>query len=577
MELLNWLKRSFNRKKIIQPWMQYYNELEKKIKFTDKTIYEYLKNIVEKDKELIALNYFGKKITYEELLKEINKVSKSLWSLGVRKKDIVTVCLPNQPEAVYLFYAINKIGAIADFIHPLSAPMEIKKYLNESKSRILITADFNFKKIESFIKDTNVYKTIFISPSESMPFLTSCGYFLTRGKKVKRPYLLKDNYMRWVDFLYEGTNFEETFDTKMSKNDTALILHSGGTTGTPKGIMISNYSFNALAQQGALNVSKVKPKDKIMTILPLFHGFGLGVCLHCPLCLKVETILIPEYNPKNFAHIIKKEKPHVIAGVPTLWEGMLKSKYLKKINLSSLKYVISGGDHLSLCLENGMNDFLKSRHATIQITKGYGMTESVAATAYTFEGANLPGSVGLPMIGNKFCICKPGTIEKLGPNKEGEICVTGPTLMQKYLNNKKETRKVLKKHFDGETWLHTGDLGYMNNDGIIYFTQRLKRVIVSSGFNVYPSLIEEVIASHPKVAHCSVVAIPHPYKIHAAKAYIVLKANEKITNIIKQEIKELCEKNLAKYSIPKEFEFIDALPTTLYGKVDYQALEKRMK
>ncbi|MDE6285297.1 MAG: AMP-binding protein [Bacilli bacterium] len=574
MEIINWLKRNFRKKIIKQPWLEYYSEKDKKIKFTNLTIYNYLKHTVGSDTELIALNYFGHKITYQELFKEIDKVSQSLQALGVKEKDVVTICTPNLPEAVIAFYATNKIGAIADMIHPLAAPQEIKKCLNETKSRILITVDFNYQKITSILAETLIYKTIIIPVNYSMPFILSCGYSLTKGLKNKVPFFLNENYLRWSDFLYLANGKKEEKEIKMTAQDTALILHSGGTTGTPKGIMISNFSFNAEAQQDAINVNQVQPGDKIVTILPIFHGFGACVCLHCPLCLKVETILVPEYNARHFARILKKDKPNVLAGVPTLWEGLLKNKYFEKIDLSSLKYVISGGDLLSLTLEEKMNKFLSQHHADITITKGYGMTESVAATSFTFKGINDPGSIGIPMVGNKFCICKPGTIEKVPFNIEGEICVNGPTLMQKYLNNKKETKNILKKHRDGKTWLHTGDLGYITEKGVIYFTQRLKRVIVSSGFNIYPSQIEQVIKSHPDVDKCCVIGMPHQYKMKVAKAYIVLKENMKVTNVIKKEIKEICEQNLAKYPIPKEYEYVKFLPTTLYGKIDYQMLER---
>ena len=573
MEIVNWIKRHVKRKNLKEPWLEFYSEKDKKIKFTDLTIYNYLKHTVGDDKELIALNYFGHKITYEELFSQIDKVAKSLLSLGVKEKDVVTICMPNMPEAVISFYAINKIGAIADMLHPLSAQSEIKNALNATKSRILLTVDFNYKKIEQIIDETHVYKTIVIPVNNSMPFVTSIGYYITRGKKLKNPFILKDNYMKWLDFIYVGSGYYGKNNCNMTKDDAALILHSGGTTGTPKGILISNFNFNAAAQQDAINVKEIKPKDKILTILPIFHGFGLGVCLHCPLCLKVETILVPEYNTKRFYSILKKEKPNVIAGVPTLWEALLNNKCFNKLDLSCLKYVISGGDQLPLPLESEMNNFLYNHNANIKITKGYGMTESVAATCFTFDGSNEPGSIGIPMIGNKFTICKPNSIDVLPLGVEGEICVNGPTVMMKYLNNKKETKQVLRAHKDGNIWLHTGDLGYINKNGVIYFTQRLKRVIVSSGFNIYPSQIEEIIEKHPKVLKCSVVPINHPHKIKAAKAYIILKDNGKATLVIKKEIKDLCELNLAKYAWPKEYEFVRELPKTLYGKVDYKALE----
>ena len=322
--------------------------------------------------------------------------------------------------------------------------------------------------------------------------------------------------------------------------------------------MISNYSFNAIAQQGAVNVIDVRPKDKIVTILPIFHGFGLGICVHTPLCLRVEVILMPEYDANRFYKIWKNDKPHVILGVPTLWEGMISNKKFKHVNMSQLKYIVSGGDYLRIKDEQRINNFLHAHGAHVDICKGYGMTESVAATCYTFPGVNEPGSIGIPMVGNTFKICDPKTMKELPLGEEGEICVHGPTLMMGYLNNKKETNCILKRHIDGKKWLHT---------------ERLKRMIVVSGFNVYPANIEDVISKHPGVDKVCVIGIPHPYKIHVPKAIIVLKKDYEKDQVL-SDLKELCQKELSVYAIPKEFEFRDSLPNTLYGKVDYKLLEK---
>lgn len=577
MRLLNkifyrYIKRKKNHG---NKWLGYYDAKNNTLDFPKVTIYEHLKSQIGDDLGFYALNYFGTRITYGEFFKKINRISRSLKALGVKKGDIVSICMPNTPEAVETFYAINKIGAIADMIHPLSAPNEIKHYLDESKSKVLILYDVNYDKYKDIIEKTKVEITILTSVAESMPRNLNIAYNLMNILKIKRPAKDDFNYMTWEDFLYMARLYKKPiYNGGMKDKDTAIILHSGGTTGTPKGIMISNYSFNALALQGHINVIKVQPKDKIMTILPIFHGFGLGVCVHCPLCLKVEVILIPEFDDKRFAKIIKNYKPNIIAGVPTLWEGIMSNKLFSELDLSSLKYVISGGDHLTVSMEKNFNDFLHSHGSTINVTKGYGMTESTAATAYTFEGSNIPGSVGLPMTGNQFCICKNDCTEILGPNQEGEICVCGPTIMQGYLNNKEETNKVLKKHDDGKIWLHTGDAGYIDKNGLIFFTQRIKRVIISSGFNVYPSQIEEVISTHPKVKQCCVIGIPHPYKMHVPKVYVVLNDGIKPNVKIEAELRLLCKKNLAAYALPKIFEFRDELPKTLYKKIDYKKLEE---
>ena len=559
-----------------EPWLDYYSRKERSIKFTTKSIYHYMKDSVGTDLDYIALNYFDNRISYNEFFDNIDTCARALRSFGVKEKDIVTICLPNMPEAIYAFYACNKIGAIADMVHPLSSPEQLKFYLKENKSRFLFLIDFNYDKFKDVIEESLVYKTILVSPKLSMPLTLSIGYTLTRSLGIKRPRLSDSDYMSWKDFMIKGVAYNKNFEANVKKDDIALILHSGGTTGTPKGIMISNYSFNALAQQSGVNVIDVRPKDKIVTILPIFHGFGLGVCVHTPLSLKVETILMPEYDANRFYKIWKNDKPHVILGVPTLWEGMMNNKKFDKVDMSQLKYIISGGDHLSVANETKINEFLHKHGAHVNICKGYGMTESVAATCYTFPGTNEPGSIGIPMVGNTYKIWDPEKNIEKEIGEEGEIIVNGPTLMSGYLNNQKETKNVLKKH-NGKLWLHTGDIGYISANGIVYYTQRLKRMIVVSGFNVYPSMIESVLESHKAIKKACVIGIPHQYKMHVPKAFIVLNEGYKYNNSLEKELKELCKKELAVFSVPKEIEVRENLPKTLYNKIDYKELEKEEK
>ena len=574
MKLFNNIKSFFSRRlHKNEPWLEYYSREERKIKFTSKSIYNFMKDSVGDDLGYFALNYFENRITYSDFFKNIDICAKALREYGIKVGDIVTICMPNMPEAIYIFYACNKIGAVADIIHPLSSPEQIKFYLNESKSSFLFLVDFNYEKVSDIIDDTVVHKVVLVSPSVSMPKMLSIGYRLTRGAKILKPEKNEEKYLNWKSFYQVGLTSKYDFNAKVKSNDLALILHSGGTTGSPKGIMISNYSFNAIAQQGAVNVIDVRPKDKIVTILPIFHGFGLGICVHTPLCLQVETILMPEYDAGRFYKIWKKDKPHVILGVPTLWEGMMSNKKFKNVDMSQLKYIISGGDYLRIPQEMKINKFLHQHGAKVNILKGYGMTESVAATCYTFPGTNEPGSIGIPMVGNTYKICDPETMEELPIGEEGEICVNGPTLMMGYLNNPKETSNIIRRHKDGRKWLHTGDIGYIAPNGIVYYTQRLKRMIVVSGFNVYPANIEDVISKHEAIDKVCVIGIPHPYKMHVPKAIMVLKSGYDEKNVI-NELKELCKKELSVYAQPKEFEFRKNLPKTLYNKIDYKSLEK---
>ena len=569
----NLFTKMFKHRDLNAPWLDYYSREERSIQFTTKSIYHYLIDEVGEDKDYIALNYFENRISYNEFFDNINVCARALRSFGVKEKDVVTICLPNMPEALYAFYACNKIGAIVDIIHPLSSPEQVKFYLKENKSRFLFLVDFNYDNFKDVIEDTLVYKTILVSPKLSMPLGLSIGYTITRSIRTKRPFFDRD-YMSWKDFMLKGVTYTKEFEADVKKDDTALILHSGGTTGTPKGIMISNYSFNALAQQSAVNVIDVRPRDKIVTILPIFHGFGLGVCIHTPLCLKVETILMPEYDANRFYKIWKNDRPHVILGVPTLWEGMMSNKKFDHVDMSQLKYIVSGGDYLSVAAETKINEFLHKHGAHVNIAKGYGMTESVAATCYTFPGTNEPGSIGIPMVGNTYKICDVETGEELELGEEGEICVNGPTLMQGYLNNQEETDLILKKHKDGKLWLHTGDIGYISSNGIVYYTQRLKRMIIVSGFNVYPAMIEKTLEKHEAIKKACVIGIPHPYKMHVPKAFLLLNEGYKDSSKLKKELKEMCKNELSVYAVPKEFEVRDDFPKTLYSKVDYKQLER---
>lgn len=554
------------------PWEKFYTKKELNIKVPNISLYELIEEKAEELPNNIALHYFGKNISYRTFMKLIDKCAKSFRSQGVREGDVVTICMPNTPEAIIAFYALNKIGAIANMIHPLSAEEEIKEYLNSTKSIMLVMIDFCYEKVKNIIDQTNVYKTIVVSPKDSMPVLLGIGYVLSKGIHFKKSTRGKE-FIRWNDFMLLGFNYNGKYIVHGKKDTPAVILHSGGTTGNPKGIVLSNGNFNALAIQSKVVMNKVESKDNVLTIMPIFHGFGIGVCVHIPFYLQAKVTLIPTFDAKRFDKLITKYKPTVLVGVPTLWEAMLGNPHFKNIDLSNLKYVVSGGDSLSAALCSKINVFLKEHNASIEVTQGYGMTESVAATALAWGVANIPGSIGIPWPGNSYKIVMPHTQEEVPYETEGEICVSGPTVMLGYLDNEKETNEVLQKHKDGKIWLHTGDIGYMTSDGIVFYTQRLKRMIISSGYNVYPSRIEQVIESHEGVLKCTVVGIPHPYKVQVPKAYVVLK-NGYSASKVKKEIKDLCEKNLAKFSVPKEFEFRKSLPKTLIGKVNYRQLEK---
>lgn len=565
----------FNKRKNKNQWEKYYTKEEWKNSVENISIYKYMSRNAEEYLDTNAYNYFGKVVTYKEFIKQIDLCANAFINEGIKKGDIVTICMPNTPEGIICFYALNKIGAISNMIHPLSGEQEIKKYINSTNSVMLVTIDICYEKIKNIIKETNVYKTVIVSAKDSMPLLLGLGYLVTKGIKIEKP-RKSNEYIYYKDFILKGYNIDSVSEVKVEKDDPAVILHSGGTTGTPKRILLTNGNFNALAQQAKTVFKRRKVGDICLTILPIFHGFGLGVSIHCPLSLGITCVLIPQFDAKKFDKLLEKHKPQFLLGVPTLYEALINTNNTN-LDLSQLKYVISGGDCLSPSLERKINVFLEKCGSKEKINQGYGMTESLAAVALSYDKGSKEGSIGIPFPGNYIKIVKPGTSEELGNGEDGEICISGPTVMLGYLDNEKETNEVLQIHKDGRIWLHTGDIGCIDKDGIIYYRQRLKRMIITSGYNVYPSHIESVIEEHEAVLKCTVVGIPHPYKVEVPKAYIVLKNEYKDNLSVKSSIKKYCEKNLSKYSIPYEFEYRKSLPKTLIGKIDINKLKEETK
>ena len=561
-------KRTFNN-----PWEKYYDEGKETIDVPDISIYEYLERHYIKNEYTIAINYYNQKITYKELINKIDVCAKSLVSYGVRENDVVSICLPNVPEAVIAFYAINKIGAIANMIHPLSSELEIKDSLIKTNTVLFITLNITFNKVENIIDETKIYKTIIVSPKDSMPTFLGLGYMLSKELKLKTP-KSNEKYMLWSDFILKGEKYNKNIKKDRSSKDDAAILHSGGTTGTPKNIVLTNGNINTVMEDAKIVFSYLDSKDTFLSILPLFHCFGLVVNICAPLILGSTIVLIPQFDAKRFDKIIKKFRPTVLLGVPTLFEALTKNPYMINYDMSYVSTVVSGGDSLTEEKNNEVNKFLKEHNSKARIIQGYGMTETTGPASLGFNNSDKPGSIGIPIPGVEIKILNIDTYEEMKYGEIGEICITGQTVMSRYLDNKEETDNIIKIHEDKKRWVHTGDLGYMDEDGVLFYVQRLKRMIISSGYNVYPSHIEKVLENHKYVESCGVIGVPDPYKIEVPKAFIVLKKGIEPTIDVTKELKEYCYKNLSKYMIPKKFEYRENLPKTLVGKIDYRKLEK---
>ncbi|WP_296968871.1 class I adenylate-forming enzyme family protein [uncultured Eubacterium sp.] len=557
------------------PWLKYFGDMPAHLDYPKGSMYEAVREsaITKKKMNSVAYEFQGKKTNYKQFLNKIEVLGKAYKSIGIDEGDMVTVCMPNTPQGVDTFYALNRIGAVPAMIHPLSAVGEIAFYINSTQSKAVLVVDLFYEKVLEALKQVkHPVKVVVAHIKDELPFPLNMLYPLTVKKKPAP--LPKDNknVIDWSDFISGGKKVKLS-DKFPKAEDTAVILFSGGTTGTSKGIRLTNLNMNALAAQVAANAGFTMEGLRMFSVMPLFHGFGLGVGIHTALMASGTCIIIPQFTIKTYARDVKKYKPNVIVGVPTLYEALLRSEGFD-FDLSFLRGMFCGGDSLSVELKKKVDKFLKEHNATIQVREGYGTTECVTASCLTPYDTYREGSIGIPLSDTYYSIVNPNNDSELPYGEEGEICICGPTVMKGYLNNAEETASTLRRHEDGNLWLHTGDLGYMDEDGFVYYKQRMKRLIIVSGINVYPSQVENAIDAHPDVLLSCAVGIPDPYKMHVVKAFVVLRQGVEPSDKIKEEIIENCKKNVSRYGVPREIEFRTELPKTLVGKVAYRVLEE---
>ena len=558
------------------PWLKYYGNAPASLDYPHLTMYQLVAQAAKRKPNNTAYVFMGKKTSYQEFMQRIEAAAKGLYKMGIRKGDRVTICMANTPQALDCFYALNRIGAVPNMIHPLSAAQEIAFYLNFSKSKAILTLDQFYYKVEEILPQLDSPCEILIAKvADELPAPLSLLYPMTKGARAIKK-LPKNGYTLWYKMVAAGRN--QVLPADDGKYDECgAILYSGGTTGTTKGIMLSNLNFNALALQ-TIAASGFTMEEiagmKMLSVMPVFHGFGLGIGIHTPLIAGGTCILIPQFNVNTYADVLVKQKPNLIPGVPTLFEALLRAEDLENADLSFLRGIFSGGDSLSPELKKKVDAFLKAHGCSEQIREGYGTTECVTASCLTPMDYARAGSIGVPFPDTFYKIVEPGTTNEVEPNIEGEICVSGPTVMMGYMDNLEETVSTLRRHYDGRIWLHTGDLGHMDQDGFVYFRQRMKRMIITSGYNVYPSQLENIIDGHEKVLLSCIIGVKDPYRVQRVKAYVVPMPGVEPTEELKEELLNYCSKHIAKYAMPREIEFRKELPKTLVGKVAYRVLEE---
>lgn len=560
-----------------RPWLEFYNEenIPSTIEYPDCSMVDMVIQSAEKWPDNTAYVYYGHKVSYKNFVRKIEKAARALKNYGVKEGDRVTICMPNTPEGITMVYAVNMVGAVCNMVHPLSSEKELEYYIKVAESKYVLVIDAVFDKIYRLRDTAQLERIIVVRPSDGLGFLKKKLYNTLHVKKVRLP-MSDSRVVLWEDFIANSYFYQGNYHEERGGNDPAVIMYSGGTTGAPKAVLLSNLNINAESICDATMIRQVTPGATVLSILPLFHCFGLGVCIHTPLCRGMGCILIPAFSHKQFAEIIKKNNPSFIVGVPTLFEALTNTK-LRSNDLESVTAVICGGDALNQTLRDKVNDFLKSHGSSAKIRVGYGLTEGSGAVCLSPEDAFADGIIGVPFPDTDFKIVKNDTFKELPVGQEGEICISGPLVMMGYLGDEAETAQTLRLHDDGKIWLHTGDIGYLGEDGLIYFAQRLKRIIISSGYNIYPTHLESVINSHEAVLTSTVIGVDHHYKGQVPKAYIVLKPGYRAGKKIEREIRELLERNVPIYALPATYEFRDKLPQTLVGKVAFRELEKESR
>lgn len=560
---------------IDKPWLKYYSSDYVNLPLPECKIFDYCYEENKNNMQLTALNYFGKKITYNQMFNSIDKVAAAFSRLGVVAGEIVPIIAVTIPEIVYTFYALNRIGAVSNMIDPRTGINGIKSYIDESESKTIVVLDLAYQVVLRAIGDDSTVKNIIIvSAADSLPHLTKILYRLSNHSKIA----YSANVYKWIDFVSLGAN-QQIIDSKYKKNSDCVIVHTGGTTGVPKGVILTDDNLNAAAQQILKSPLPLVSGDRFLNIMPLFIAYGTVLGIHSVHVGGLESILIPKFNPSDFAKILLKYHPSCVMGVPSHFDLLMKDKAIKaNTDLSFLKVAFVGGDKIKRDIEEQVNSFFEEHGSSVKISKGYSLTEASATATFASPVCNRVESVGLPLSKTTISAFEGGLDRELKCGEIGDLYISSPTIMKGYHNNEKETDQIIKFRDDGTRWLYTGDYGYVDTDGSIFVLGRKKRIIVRhDGFKVFPSQIEDVIEKDDRVIESCVVGIDDKSHNQGKLPYAFLVISEKGANNEEQVIASIsikCNEFIPEYARPVEFKVIDRLPVTPIGKVDYRALEK---
>lgn len=556
-----------------RPWLQFYGDVPHNLDYPTLRLDEAVTRTAARIPDAVAYDFLGHTATYCELSEAIERCARGLVALGLRPRDRITISMPTSPQGVVAFYAASRVGAVSSMIHPLSTPDEIAHYLALSGSRFALTLDAFYGRFAEIRSRTPLERLVLARISDELSPVKRLGFWVTRGRKIPRVPPAAD--VVWWSELGDESHPDIPLPA-IDPDELGTILYSGGTTGAPKGIMLSHRNVTSESLQVTTWVG-LSERDVILAVLPIFHGFGLAALIHAGLQTGARLVMVPQFSPEIVAKLMRSKHPTMMAGVPTLYEALVRHPALRRADLSSLRAAFSGADTLRESVRDSFERLVGERGGDVRLLEGYGLTEAVSAVMCTPLGAPRAGTIGVPFPDTMAKICAPGTDVELAAGEEGEICVSGPAVMLGYLDNPEATAEALKVHPDGRTWLHTGDLGRMADDGFFAFSCRLKRMIKSSGFNVYPAQVEAVLEEHPAVRASCVIGVPDELQGERVKAYIVAREHAAAGDALAAELIDHCRARLIKWSCPREVEFRTELPLTRLGKVDFRALADEEK
>ena len=553
------------------PWLRFYGPIPPSLPYPETTLAEALAATAARVPDAIAWSFFGRESTYRELDESVSRCADALAREGLEEGDRFLISMPTTPQGVIAFYAASRLGAVPALIHPLSTAPEITYYLDVTRARMALTLDAFYGPLAAATPKLPLEKILLARIPEYLPPLKRLGFWVAKGRKI--PPVPADPRVRWWAEML-GEKVAPAARSHAKPDDCAAILFSGGTTGNPKGVMLSHRNFITEGLQAA-SWCGLGQNDAILAVLPIFHGFGLGVCVNAAFMAGGKSILVPQFSAEIVSKLIRSERPSALVGVPTLFEALTRDPSLEKADLSCLRACFCGADTLPRHVKEAFEAMVARGGGKVKLLEGYGLTEAVTGIMAMPLDEYREGSIGVPFPDMSARIVTPGTLDEAPVGTEGELCIAGPAVMLGYLDDPQATAETLKVHADGRTWLHTGDLARMDADGFFYFSVRLKRMIKSSGFNVYPAQVEAVLRTHPDVKDACVIGVPDPQQVERVKACVIPHDPRKAGRALEEALIAHCRERLIKWSCPREVEFIDELPLTRVGKVDYRELTRR--